>query len=63
MSVPYQNALAERDPQQVIAETPARLAWIYDALTTEQAEAHPAPGKWNLRERMCHLSDCESALA
>jgi len=63
MSVPYSEALGGRDPQQVIAETPARLAAIYDALTPEQAEAQPAPGKWSPREVMCHLADCEIAWA
>ncbi len=63
MSVPYSEALAGRDPQQVIAQTPARLAAVYDALSPEQAETPPAPGKWSPRELMCHLTDCEIAWA
>lgn len=63
MSLPYAEALAGRDPQQVIAETPARLAAWLDGLTPEQAETPPAPGKWNPREVMCHLADCEIAWA
>ena len=63
MSPPYASALGNLDPQEVIAQTPVRLAAIYDALTSEQAEAHPAPGKWSLREVMCHLADCEIAWA
>ncbi len=63
MSTPYASVLGTLDPQQVIAETPARFAAIYDALTPEQAEASPAPGKWSLREVMCHLADCEVAWA
>ena len=63
MSVPYNDALGGRDPQQVIAGTPARLAAFYDALTPAQAEIPPAPGKWNPRELMCHLADCEVAWA
>ena len=61
MSVPYSHMLAGRDPQQVIVETPSRLLAFYDALTPEQAETRAAPGKWNLRELMCHLADCEIA--
>lgn len=59
MSVPYRDALCEEDPQRVIGETPVRLAAFYDRLTEEQVEARPAPGKWNLREVMAHLADCE----
>ena len=63
MSVPYGAALGSRDPQQVIAATPARLAAFYDALTPAQAETPAAPGKWTPRELMCHLADCEIAWA
>ena len=61
MSIPYIENLSGLDPQAVIAETPARLAAYFDALTPEQAETSPAPGKWNQRELMCHLADCEIA--
>lgn len=58
---PYAQALGVRDPQQVIGETPARLAKIIEPLSVEQIEAAPAPGKWSLREVLCHLADCEIA--
>ncbi len=63
MSIPYRDVLGERDPQQVMAETPTRLAAYFDALTPAQAETSSAPGKWNPRELMCHLADCEIAWA
>ena len=63
MSAPYATALGSRNPQQVIAETPVLLAAYYDALPSDQAETPPAPGKWNPREVMCHLADCEIAWA
>jgi uncharacterized damage-inducible protein DinB len=59
--VPYAAELAGRDPQQIIAETPARLARILDALTPEQIEMRPAPNKWSVREIVAHLADCEIA--
>jgi uncharacterized damage-inducible protein DinB len=58
-AVPYAAALGDRDPQQVIAQTPARLARILDALTPEQAAVQPAPVKWSVREIVAHLADCE----
>lgn len=59
--VPYSQELAGRDPQKIIAETPARLARVLGALTTEQIETRPAPGKWSVREIVAHLADCEIA--
>ena len=58
---PYAAALGKHDPQQVIAETAARLARVLDALPPEQAEAQPAPGKWSVREIVAHLADSEIA--
>jgi uncharacterized damage-inducible protein DinB len=60
-AIPYAATLGRLDPQQVIAQTPARLAGLFEGLSTEQTEARPAPGKWNLREVMAHLADCEIA--
>jgi uncharacterized damage-inducible protein DinB len=60
-AVPYSHELAGRDPLEVIAETPARLARVLEALTPEQIETRPAPGKWNVREIVAHLADCEIA--
>jgi len=59
--LPYAEALGSRDPQQVIAETPLRLARVLEALTPEEIEAQPAPGKWSVREIVAHLADCEIA--
>jgi uncharacterized damage-inducible protein DinB len=59
--VPYAEALAGHDPQKTIADTPERLMELLDGLSEEQIEARPAPGKWNLRETIAHLADCEIA--
>jgi uncharacterized damage-inducible protein DinB len=34
---------------------------VLEGVTAEQAEVRPAVGKWNLREVMAHLADCEIA--
>jgi uncharacterized damage-inducible protein DinB len=60
-NAPYAEALHGRDPLAVIAETPSRLAKVLEVVTAEQAEVHPAAGKWCLREVMAHLADCEIA--
>jgi len=59
--VPYAGALGGRDPQAVIAETPARWAVVLDRYTTETADVPTAPGKWSVREILAHMADCEIA--
>jgi uncharacterized damage-inducible protein DinB len=59
--IPYVRLLEGRDPLEVLAATPALLAGLLDGLSPEQVERKPSPTKWNLREIMAHLADCEIA--
>ena len=59
--VPYVGLLEGRDAAKVMAETPVRLGLILDGLSTAEIEARPAAGKWNVREIVAHLADCEIA--
>lgn len=64
MSVnPYAYAAAGKDPLALIAETPVKLEQIVAAMSPEQLESRPAPGKWNTREILAHLADCEIAFS
>jgi hypothetical protein len=48
----------------VIEETSRRLSEIVSKLSIgSNLEWRPAPGKWNAREILCHLADCEIAFA
>ncbi len=58
---PYAGALGQRDPVEVIQETPERLDGLLSRLSNEQIESQPAPGKWSMREIVAHLADCELA--
>jgi len=55
---PYATHLGDRDPIAIIAATPDRLAML--AASSGRA---PAPGKWDIREILCHLADCEITFA
>jgi uncharacterized damage-inducible protein DinB len=55
---PYASYLGDRDPLTVIAATPAKLAEI-----AVQPHHPPAPGKWDVRQVLCHLADCEAVFA
>ncbi len=56
---PYAEDLGTRDPVEVIASTPQKLDTLLGGLSHDQMEHRPAPGKWNLREIISHLADCE----
>lgn len=60
---PYASHLGSKDPLEVIAATPGELASFVRKLGPEGAEKKPAPGKWNAREIVCHLADCEIVFA
>jgi uncharacterized damage-inducible protein DinB len=56
---PYEEALGDRDPIKVMSKTPRKLMRLLDDLDDDEIEQRPAPGKWNLREIVSHLADCE----
>ena len=60
---PYASFLGTLDPRQVIASTPLRLREFLDSLGEARANQPPAPGKWSVREILCHLADCEVVFA
>jgi uncharacterized damage-inducible protein DinB len=60
---PYASFLDTQDPRQVIASTPLRLRESLDSLGESRADQPPAPGKWSVREILCHLADCEIVFA
>ncbi len=60
---PYALYLGALDPRQVIASTPTRLRDFLHALGERHAGESPAPGKWSVREILCHLADCEIVFA
>jgi uncharacterized damage-inducible protein DinB len=60
---PYAYAAAGREQMEVLAETPSKLESLLVSLTPEQLETRPAPGKWNVREVLAHLADCEIAFS
>jgi hypothetical protein len=56
---PYAKYLGERDPLDTIRETEGVIRRLLERIPAEQV-AMCAPGKrWNAREIVCHLADCE----
>lgn len=60
---PYEKFIGNRNAQEIISETPAKLGAIFNQLGPAGIEKSPAPGKWNAREIFTHLADCEITFA
>jgi hypothetical protein len=60
---PYASFLGDRKTLEVIEQTPGALSCLAVKLAPASMEWRPAPGKWNAREILCHLADCEIAFA
>jgi DinB superfamily len=58
---PYASFLGDRNALDVAEQTPRRLSDVVVKLASTNLEWRPAPGKWNAREILCHLADCEIA--
>ena len=56
---PYARQLGGRDPLKVVATTARHLEQLSMALGPMRLEESPAPDKWNPRQILCHLADCE----
>jgi hypothetical protein len=56
---PYAKFLDGRDPVEVFSATSARLRGLAARLPQEQLMMRRPEGKWNAREIVAHLADCE----
>src|ERR1700730_225007 len=60
---PYASFLGDREPIEIITSTSIQLSKLSETLGTKRMEHSPAPGKWNAREILSHLADCEVVFA
>jgi len=58
---PYASFLGGRNALEVIEQTPSNLSGLAVQFVPASIEWRPAQGKWNAREILCHLADCEIA--
>jgi hypothetical protein len=56
---PYAKFAAGLDPIEVIVSTPAQISKLASGLPQEQLVMRKPDGKWNAREIVAHLADCE----
>jgi uncharacterized damage-inducible protein DinB len=60
---PYSGHLGDQVAQEVISETAGRLRALLTRLGEARASRSPRPGKWSVREILCHLADTELVFA
>jgi DinB superfamily len=60
---PYASNLGGQNPLDVIRTTAGRLEGPVHRLDAADLTRPPAPGKWSIRDIVCHLADCEIVFA
>src|SRR5438270_13514028 len=60
---PYAKVLEGKPPIEVISQTGLTLQSLVAKSNAAQLTKQPAPGKWSVREILCHLADCEIVFA
>ena len=55
--------MGDADPFELTKATPVRLEHLVQELGPEKLDVAPAPGKWSVRDILCHLADCELVFA
>jgi len=56
---PYAKFLGDRDALETIRETGGAIRRLLERMPAEQFELRPPEKRWNAREIVCHLADCE----
>ncbi len=58
-TVGYLDQVRKQGAMRVQATTPARLRRAMAGLSRQDLARRPAPGKWSIKEIICHLADVE----
>lgn len=60
---PYATFLGDARPHDVLEMTAVTVARLIRNSDHAQLTRAPAPGKWSIRDILCHLADCEITFA
>lgn len=60
---PYATFLGDAQPHDVLEMTAVTIARLIRNSDDAQLTRSPAPGKWSIRDILCHLADCEITFA
>jgi uncharacterized damage-inducible protein DinB len=56
---PYAKYLGDRDALETVRETPGAVRRLLEQMPAEQLQQQTPGKRWNAREIVCHLADCE----
>ncbi len=56
---PYAKWIEGKDPLVVLTETPVKISALLQRIGMKNLDRTYAPGKWNVRQIMTHLAQCE----
>lgn len=56
---PYAKYLGTNDPLETIRRTPNTIRLLLERMPAEQLRQHAPGNRWNAREIIAHLADCE----
>ena len=56
---PYAKWIEGKDALVVLAETPLKISGLLEQIGMDGWDLSYAPGKWNVRQIMTHLAQCE----
>ncbi len=56
---PYAKFIGDSDPVEILGRTSAQLRQLASRLAPDQLAMRVPAGKWNAREIIMHLADCE----
>jgi hypothetical protein len=60
---PYAKFLGDARPHDVLDMTAVTIARLIRNSDNARLTRAPAPGKWSIRDILCHLADCEITFA
>jgi uncharacterized damage-inducible protein DinB len=60
---PYAKFLGDAPPHDVLDMTAVTIARLIRNSDNAALTRSPAPGKWSIRDILCHLADCEISFA
>lgn len=60
---PYASFVESLDVMEQLRATPVRLENLLHKIAPERLNVSPQPGKWSLRDIVCHLADTEIVFA
>lgn len=61
--VPYVNSVPDGNLLQLLKENLTKITELFENISEEDADFRYAPGKWSIKEVLCHMADTERVMS